>query len=258
MSRAALLLCLVLITGCAESSLETDLGDATARGSAGTTESGSRGRLYARPGSGNYGEVEPGMTSLGLERPTLLYVPPDYRPDEPAPFMLLLHGAGAGATNQMKRLRDAAEDRGIVLLAVKSEASTWDRTSGEFGPDVDLIDDALTEVFERYAIDRRHVAIEGFSDGASYALSLGLTNGDLFTHVIAFSAGFVAPEETRGSPAIWVSHGTSDPILPIESTARDWVPRLESAGYDVTFVEFPGGHLAAPRIRQQAVDWFLR
>ncbi len=32
---------------------------------------------------------------------------------------------------------------------------------------------------------------QGFSDGASYALSLGVPNGDLFTHIVAFSPGFM-------------------------------------------------------------------
>jgi len=56
------------------------------------------------------------------------------------------------------------------------------------------------------------VAIQGFSDGASYALSLGLTNGDLFTHVIAFSPGFAAPAEQRGRPRIYVSHGVAQSL----------------------------------------------
>ena len=172
--------------------------------------------------------------------------------------MLLLHGAGAGVINQMKRLLEPAEANGVILLAVKSEGSTWDRMGGAFGPDAAHIDDALKEVFATYAVDPERVAIEGFSDGASYALSLGLTNGRLFSHVIAFSAGFAAPENPEGSPLVWVSHGRSDPILPIDSTARRFVPELKKAGYDVTYTEFPGGHLAAPRVREQAVMWFLR
>lgn len=38
----------------------------------------------------------------------------------------------------------------------------------------------------------------GFSDGASYALSLGLPNGNLFSHIVAFSPGFMrAPTLVR-------------------------------------------------------------
>jgi predicted esterase len=40
----------------------------------------------------------------------------------------------------------------------------------------------------------------GFSDGASYALSLGLANGDLFTHVLGFSPGFMRVPRHVGRP----------------------------------------------------------
>jgi len=45
----------------------------------------------------------------------------------------------------------------------------------------------------------------GFSDGASYALSVGITNGDLFTHVIAFSPGFVAPARQQETISVYLA-----------------------------------------------------
>ena len=42
----------------------------------------------------------------------------------------------------------------------------------------------------------------GFSDGASYALSLGAANGDLFTHIAAFSPGFMRPPVSVGGCAL--------------------------------------------------------
>ena len=81
---------------------------------------------------------------------------------------------------------------------------------GGYGPDIEFIDRALEWVFDRLALDTRRLAITGFSDGASYSLSLGLTNGDLFTRVIAFSPGFMVPARRRGKPPVFVSHGTHD------------------------------------------------
>ena len=78
-------------------------------------------------------------------------------------------------------------------------AGTMKGVAAGICPDVTFIDRALTRTFRRYAIDPTRVAIEGFSDGASESLSLGLTNGDLFTHVIAFSPGVLMPEERRGT-----------------------------------------------------------
>jgi phospholipase/carboxylesterase len=58
---------------------------------------------------------------------------------------------------------------------------------------VDFIDHSLQYVFDRYTVDPARLGIAEFSDGASYALSLGLPSGDLFSHIIAFSPGFMRP-----------------------------------------------------------------
>ena len=121
-----------------------------------------------------------------------------------------------------------------------------------------MIDRALEHTFSRYAVDPARLAIGGFSDGASYALSLGITNGDLFTHVIAFSPGFMAPAGHAGSPRVFVSHGTRDRVLPIDHCSRRIVPELERSGYDVRYREFDGGHTIPPQIASEAVGWFTR
>jgi dienelactone hydrolase len=128
---------------------------------------------------------------------------------------------------------------------------------GAFGPDVAFVDQALAWTFERCAIDPSYVAVAGFSDGASYALSLGLANGDLFERVMAFSPGFVAPAPPQGRPRLFLSHGTADTVLPIDRCSRRIVSLLRQADYDVTYQEFDGPHTVPPDIAQTAVAWFL-
>ena len=113
---------------------------------------------------------------------------------------------------------------------------------GGYGPDVAFIDAALTLTFSRYSVDPGRLGVEGFSDGASYALGLGLSNGHLFSHVLAFSPGFLSVIDREGSPRIFVSHGTSDSILPIDQCSRRIVPELRGQKYDVEYVEFEGDH----------------
>jgi acetyl esterase/lipase len=84
--------------------------------------------------------------------------------------------------------------------------------------------------------------------------SLGITNGDVFDSVIAFSPGFSAAEARTGRPRFFVSHGTQDPVLPIDQCSRRLVPALEEHGYDVTYREFTGGHEVPPHIMDSAVD----
>jgi phospholipase/carboxylesterase len=56
---------------------------------------------------------------------------------------------------------------------------------------------------------------------------VGITNGDLFTHVIAFSPGFLAPARQEGAPRLFISHGIHDTVLPIDRCSRRIVPLVQ-------------------------------
>lgn len=216
-------------------------------------EGKGEGRIRARPGTPS-GSVEPGLHPLALDgAAALLRVPAGYR-GEAAPLVLVLHGAGGNARNGLLPLHGVADDAGLVLLSVGSAGRTWDLLRGGFGPDVAAIDRVLGHVFEHVAVDPERIGVSGFSDGASYALSLGITSGDLFTHIAAFSPGFVAPASQHGAPRIFISHGTADGVLPIDVCSRRVVTQLERAGYDVRYVEFDGGHSVPPEIARAATE----
>ncbi|TMD68021.1 MAG: phospholipase [Chloroflexi bacterium] len=200
-----------------------------------------------------------GLHQLGLDgsRDGLLYVPASYRADRPAPLVLMLHGAGSTAHNGLAPFIRLADADGLLLLAPDSRLRTWDVILGGYGSDVTFLDRALAQTFKRCAVDPAHLAIEGFSDGASYALSLGLANGDLFTHIIAFSPGFMVPAGRNGMPHIYISHGRSDPVLSVDRCSRRIVPQLQSAGYDVHYHEFTGFHTVPQGIAREALRWFV-
>lgn len=200
-----------------------------------------------------------GLRRLGLTdtRDTLLYVPAGYQADRPAPLAVMLHGAGGAAEGGLSLLQALADAHGLLIIAPASRGQTWDLLLRDYGPDVALIDRALEQTFAQYAVDAARLAIGGFSDGASYALSLGLTNGDLFTHVIAFSPGFAAPADQQGAPRLFISHGTRDAVLPIDRCSRRIVPQMQQAGYDVVYHEFDGPHTIPPAIAQAALAWYL-
>jgi len=193
---------------------------------------------------------------LDLEsgRDGLIYIPSGYQSDEPAVLLVLLHGAGGAATN-FAPLFNVADSAGFIVLVPESRGYTWDLLSGGYGEDVFYIDQALAYTFERCAINTERLALGGFSDGATYALSLGLLNGNLFSHVIAFSPGGASAPDRHGNPGIFVSHGTDDAILDIDATSRTLVPQLEALGYDVMYVEFEGNHEIPASIIEEAFDW---
>ena len=220
---------------------------------------GSRVTLRARPGVPAR-VTAPGRYPLGLsgERDGFLYVPTSYRPERGAPLLVLLHGAGQSAelwsSAALRALLDAA---GIVALVPESRGATWDAVREGFGPDVTFLDQALGAVFARCRIDPAHVALGGLSDGASYALSLGVANGDLFGALIAFSPGFFVPPGRRGTPRVFVSHGRQDGVLGIGQTSRRIVPELRALGYPVRYDEFDGGHAMPHEVVEAAVRWFV-
>jgi phospholipase/carboxylesterase len=218
------------------------------------------GVLTARPGTVNGGAGTAGLHVLRLDdsdRVAGLYVPERYDPETPAPLIVLLHGAGGQAAHMLDRFKEAADARGIVLLAPESRGRSWDVILGGFGPDVAYLDAALAEMFGAYAIDSGRIAIGGFSDGASYALSLGLTNGELFRDILAFSPGFMAAGARSGTPHVFISHGVSDEVLPIDPCSRRLAPALRAAGYPLTYREFDGGHVVPPEMVTAAVARFL-
>jgi len=215
-------------------------------------------RLTARPGVPTL-TPEPGLSRLGLgsSRDGNLYVPAGYSPDRPAPLYVGLHGAGSSGDG-WRTAPDMAEARGMVFLAPDSRGRTWDLVLGGFGPDVEFLDQALRHTFERCAIDRSRIALGGWSDGATYALSLGVCNGDLFTHLMAYAPGFYSPgRQTRRRPRIFITHGTQDEVLPVENTRLNVVPTLRSEGYDVSYREHDGTHRTPEAMVEQSLQWFL-
>ena len=219
------------------------------------------GRLTARPGTGTpANSVKPGVQplQLGKQKDGLLYVPAGYQHDRPASLAVMLHGSGGQAEHGLSLLRQYADSNNIILIAPASRSYSWDIIASDaFDQDVIFIDQALAMVFERFAIDPAHIAIGGFSDGASYALCIGLTNGDLFTHILAFSPGFAFTREKAGKPAVFISHGENDPVLPIDTCSRRIKAQLLRQEYSLSYYEFEDGHVVPPFIVQKGVEWFF-
>jgi phospholipase/carboxylesterase len=203
---------------------------------------------------------KPGLQPIAFadKRRALLYVPGTYTPDHAAALAIMFHGASGRPEHGMSLLKDFADEHNIIIAAPGSRAQTWDIiVTDTFGLDVIFLDDVLAHVFDNFSIDTTKVAIGGFSDGASYALSVGLTNGDLFTHILAFSPGFVYNVERNGKPATFISHGLKDQVLPIDPCSRKIVPLLKKEGLSVTYHEFDGEHEIPSDISREAVSWFM-
>ncbi|HJQ00467.1 MAG TPA: hypothetical protein VJ851_02600 [Jatrophihabitans sp.] len=223
-------------------------------------------RLHDRPDPPSQPALPPGLHEFtGLLDPVsplnkprrgpaaVLFVPSSLLPTNP--LLVFFHGAGGSAATSLPLVQSAAEQHGCLVLLPTSTGRTWDFIVDGWGPDVACIDAALAVVFDRFAVSG--AAFGGFSDGASYALSIGLANGDLARTLLAFSPGFAVPPDLLGRPRVWISHGTEDAVLPIDRCARPTARSLSQAGYDVNYQEFVGPHTVPPDTVDRAFRWWL-
>jgi phospholipase/carboxylesterase len=217
------------------------------------------GRLSFSHAEPTKSPLPPGRNRLGIaaERDAVLFVPTGLE-HAPVPLFVMFHGAGGFPEKVLPFIEEHAERGKFLILAPHSMYPTWDIVIGGSGPDLARLHQALTAVTSHYRINRDHLAFAGFSDGASYALSIGITNGDIASHVIALSGGFMSIFTQEGAPKVFIAHGLVDEQLPIETSGRANATKLKAAGYDVQYVEFNGLHAIQPVIVGLAVDFFLK
>ena len=199
-----------------------------------------------------------GRHRLGIadERDAVLYVPEGLS-DAPVPLLVMFHGAGGFPEKVLPFIEPHAAAHGFLVLAPHSTFPTWDIVIGGNGPDLQNLQEALAAVSARYPSQPDRLACAGFSDGASYALSIGITNGDIASHVIAFSGGFMSVFTQEGAPKVFIAHGLVDEQLPVQTSGRTNAAKLQAAGYDVEYVEFNGKHAIQPPIVAEAIRFFL-
>lgn len=200
-----------------------------------------------------------GESRLGISddfRDGTLYVPKSYKAGVPMPVLMWLHGL-AGSGESARGLFPLAEEFGVIIIAPESRELTWGQSIPGFDDDVHYLGPAYRHVANIVDLDAEHVALGGVSDGAGYALSMGLAYGNAFNHVIVMSGGRMVPLRKQGKPRIFLAHGINDTQMPIDLTARKYVPQLKAEGYDVTYHEYEGGHRVPPAEMREAFKWFL-
>lgn len=198
-----------------------------------------------------------GKTPLGLGdglRDGAMYVPKSYRDDTPMPVMVMLHGY-SGWGDELASTFALAEEFGVVIVAPDSREVTWGRSAPGFDQDVRFIGAAFRKAAQTLNLDPERVALAGRSDGAGYALSMGLAYGDTFNHVVSIAGGLMSPVRRKGKPKVFIVHGLNDRQMPIERTGRLFQQQLKDEGYDVTYREYEGGHATPPEVVREVFAW---
>lgn len=190
------------------------------------------------------------------------------------PLLVLLHGAGHRQADMVEHFEAEADARGIVLLAPDSRGVTWDTVLlaeeplSEDSPlinshshrftasgDARRVEAAISALAKIEPVDRARTVLAGFSDGATFALAMGMSRAHPFEAVIAWSPGIaIRTDDAARGRRVYISHGRQDPMLKFDVTCGDIVPLIESEGAVVTFLPFDGGHDAPVWVKDTFLD----
>lgn len=162
------------------------------------------------------------------ERPVAVYIPAQYVPGTPAPFIVVQDGFSPKYHYTVPTVLDKliAEKKVPVMLAVLVQHGGGDGPGSERGLEYDTVSDAYTnfietEVLPRIAKDYKVTftkdpdgrATMGGSSGAAAAFSMAWFHPELYRRVLSYSGTFVGqarndPKYPRGA---WEYHATLIP-----------------------------------------------
>lgn len=226
----------------------------------------AKGELSARPLSSPL-TLAAGKSRLDgggyIYRPATL--PPGDRP-----LLVLLHGHSHDNHQFLRMFEPWADHCGAIVFAPKARRITWDMIAKakdlqssrsaprnapkRFGDDLARVDAQLNGLFAAAPIDPKKVVLLGFSDGASYSLSVGLANPQLFSWVVALSPGFALwPARVAHAQRVFIAHGKTDQKLAFANTRDGIVGPLRQANVPVEFREFDGDHVMVGSIIRDAL-----
>ena len=210
-----------------------------------------RARLTRRRASSSPGTSFRGMSAQSYRGwPYAMYVPDDYRGDEPFPLIVYLAG-NAGPAVEGVQLGAPAFERTGYLVVYPNAWGGWWRTNTET-----MVDSLLAEVMREYAVDPERVYISGLSNGGTGTLDYVSLWPQRFTAaVVAMGAGLFGFVEKGGNrpfvsnvthtPLLFL-HGKRDQVIDVSATTNT-VDSLRAQHADVALKLFPDrGHEIAP------------
>jgi polyhydroxybutyrate depolymerase len=165
------------------------------------------------------------ITSAGMKREYLLYVPKRYDPATPAPLVISLHGAMNWPAYQMKvsRWNRVADDNGFLVVYPAGTGlgpRAWFMDGADSPatmPDVRFISALIDTLEANYHIDPARIYVNGLSNGGGMAFVLSCT---LSRRIAAI--GVVAAAQSL--PWNWCPDSTPMPMIAFHGTADHIVP----------------------------------
>ena len=119
----------------------------------------------------------------------------------------------------------------------------------------------INQMKATYAFDSTQLYLGGFSQGGIMSYNIGLSHPDKMKGIFVLS-GILVPEikpaikntDQLKNLRIFISHGTSDPVLSI-SQARESVAYIKELGLDPHYKEYPAVHTITGDMLTDLLNW---
>ena len=171
-----------------------------------------------------------------------VYIPDDYRGDEPFPLLIYLAG-NSGPAIEGVQLGDPAFQRTGYLVVYPNSWGGWWRSGTET-----MVDSLVSEVMREYAVDPERIYLSGLSNGGTGTFDyVSLWPQRFSAAVVAMGAGLFGFTEAGGDrpfvsnathmPLLFL-HGKKDPVIPASATMKT-VDSLRAQHADVAMRIFP-------------------
>ena len=182
---------------------------------------------------GDYAEQ---MLVDGQARQYRIHVPRSYRPDQPIPLVINLHGYSSNAAEQerVSQMSSKADQAGFIVVHPEGLGSpqTWHvGPRSESEADLLFLRDMISQLQSRFSIDPARIYVTGISNGAQMANRLGCELSEVVAAIGPVSGGYPPSQECNPSRPVPIVafHGTEDKLIPYEGQGRLFLPAREWA-----------------------------
>jgi predicted peptidase len=207
----------------------------------------------------------PGLHNLTLPRadaPAIRYtisIPASYSPSASAPLILALHfgvrggdAAGAGGEVVQILIGPALAELGAIIVAPDSVRGDWSSPENE-----KAVNTLLDMILAHYSIDKKKVAVTGFSMGGAGAWHFAEKFPERFSAAIPV-AGRPPTSASGWRLPVLAIHSRNDQVVPFGPT-QTRIAELQKAGVDASLIALTGiTHYQTYRFRDalhEAVPW---
>ncbi|WP_071393169.1 alpha/beta hydrolase [Bacillus tuaregi] len=193
-------------------------------------------------------------------------------PNKKYPALFLIHGKGSNEQNIFDVVEGLEKEffifsiRGHIPQPPGYSFFTF-KVYGQ--PDRDGFDEGVERItsfidyaVKEYPVDRSHLYLLGFSQGAVMSMTLALTLGHKIRGIVALS-GYIPQfvlEEYDIKPvdgqSVFISHGEKDPVLPYQwgVAAQEYFNEMKAS---VSFHSYQEGHTVSAKNQEDLTNWLM-